>query len=107
MQTLRNKGAKLFVAQVRRRHIEVAQKDNKTHHQMVTTEAQWREKHQPSRAYMRAPSNSNFVFLLSQVSHTKKELVEKQPIWGTIKAKKSPNAIVFSSVFSALETLIC
>jgi len=56
---------------------------------------------------MRAPSNSDFVFLLSQVSHTKKKLMEKHPFWGTIKVKKSPNVIVFSSIFSALETPIC
>lgn len=60
-----------------------------------------------SRAYMRAPSNSDFVFLLSQVSHTKKKLVEKQPFLETIKAKKLPNVIVFSGVFSTLETPIC
>ena len=74
MQTLRNKGVKhFFFAQVCRRHIEVVQKDNKTHHQMVTTEAQWREKHQPSRA--RVPPV--IVFFCCHICHSTAKNIAK------------------------------
>ena len=72
MQTLRNKGVKRFFAQVCRRHIEVAQKDKEIHHQMVTTEAQWREKHQPSRArkrVTRAFQQRCCFFAVTSVTH--------------------------------------
>ena len=73
MQTLRNKGVKPFFAQVSRRHVEVAQKGNETHHQMVTTEAQWREKHQPSRArkrVTRARVPPVIVFFCCHICHS-------------------------------------
>ena len=51
---------------------------------------------------VRAPSNSDVVFLLSQVSHTEQKLVEKQLTSALYKAKNLPISMPSSSTFLAL-----
>ena len=86
----------------------------------------------PSRVYARAFQQRFCFFAVTSVTHKEKvgfhpsfsrhgitrassvlliwlneNVGGKTAILGTIKAKKSPNVIVFSSVFSVLETPIC
>ncbi len=51
---------------------------------------------------VRAPSNSDVVFLLSQVSHTEQKSVEKQLISELYKARNRPISMQFPSTFLAL-----
>ena len=59
-----------------------------------------------THACTRAPSNSNVVFLLSQVSHHKKRRGEKEEQKPANTGKKQTLLAVLSSVLGSLKNLI-